>query len=55
VKKIVALVAATVALTACSDITGPDEAEIAARNAQAKADLEAATQGSGSSMKLAAN
>ncbi len=56
-KTLVKLVTAAIALSACSaaTVTGPDDSEAAARAAQARIDLEAASKVAGPSMRLAAN
>ncbi len=54
-KTLIRVVTAALALSACSNVTGPEEHEVAARAARAKADLESASKVSTPSLKLAAN
>ncbi len=54
-KAIAALLTATLALTGCSTVTGPDEQNAELQAAAAKRSLEAASKVTAPSMKLAAN
>lgn len=54
-KAVLAVVAATLTLTGCSSLTGPDSQEAARRAAIAKRSLESATKVPEVSKKLSAN